>query len=68
MGPAFGTDEYKQQVEQIVQALSSVPMEPGELSGFLMLYILDESFSRAAICEAEKLIKRRWKSDDTGRC
>jgi hypothetical protein len=57
MGPKPGTPEYKQQVETIVTALGSTPMKSSELPQFLMLYILDPSFSRGAISEAEKKLR-----------
>ena len=55
--------KHAEQVEVITTALRDVPMEPGELPQFLMLYIEDMSFGRGAICEAEKKIKqeRGWK-------
>jgi len=62
MGPRVGTSEYKEQVVTIVTALGQVPMEPQELPMFLMMYITDRTYSRAAICQAEKEIKiqRGW--------
>lgn len=58
MRPEYGTDGYKEQINTITTALRDVPMEESELPSFLMLYIMDRSFSRAAICEAEKNIRR----------
>lgn len=58
MGPEPGTPKYKEQVEAITSALRDVPMEQDELSSFLMMWITDRAFSRAAICEAEKLVRR----------
>lgn len=63
MGPEYGTEKYKSQVDTIVCGLGSVPMYKDELSSFLMMYILDESFSRAAICEAEKIIRRKLEAN-----
>lgn len=58
MGPDFGTSEYKDQVERIVKGLTDVEMAPDELPQFLMMWILDPNYSRAAICEAEKILRR----------
>lgn len=46
-------------VETITAQLDGVPMEPSELPQFLMAYIMDPSFDRGGICEAEKTIKRQ---------
>ena len=57
MGPAYGTEKYKQQVVTITTALRDVPLVL--LPQALMLYITDTSYSRAAICEAEKILKNK---------
>lgn len=46
-------------VETITAQLDGVPMEPGELPQFLMMYVADPDYDRAGICEAEKTIKRQ---------
>jgi hypothetical protein len=56
MGPEHGTQAYRDQVETISTALKYVPHEM--LGDALMLYVLDTSFSRAAICEAEKVLRK----------
>lgn len=58
MGPDYGSEEYKEQVEQIVLALGNQGFTEEKLDGFLMMFILNHSYSRAAICEARKKILR----------
>lgn len=58
MGPTWGTPECKEQVETITTALQSVPLNL--LPTALMMYILDTSYSRPAICEAEKILRKRF--------
>lgn len=59
MGPAFGTEAYNGQVETIVTAIGEVAdLTAEEFPKFLMMYITDTSFSRAAICEAENRLRK----------
>ncbi len=48
---------YAEQVETIFTVISTTDCILGELPAFLVPYILDQSYSRAAICEAEKRLK-----------
>lgn len=51
--PEYGTEEYKKQVDEIYSILLNADITENELSGALVLWILDLRYSRAAICEAE---------------
>jgi hypothetical protein len=50
--------DRKRQAETIAKALRDVPMEKDELPSFLMMWVEDMTYDRAAICEAEKLIRK----------
>lgn len=58
-GPAFGTDEYKEQVETIKMRIEDV-FDLGEsaIQKTLMMFLMDTSYSRAAISHAEKEWRR----------
>ncbi len=57
MGPEYGTDAYKQQVETIRTVIGGAAADMKEAERMSMLYIMDTSFSRAAICQALKEVK-----------
>lgn len=58
MGPKYGTPEYHEQVDRICKACADVPL--GLLPAALMLYALDKTYSRSAVCEAENILKRNF--------
>ena len=53
MGPAYGTPEYRNQVDTLMSVLSVCDTE-GEVDAILMDFILDHDYSRAAISEARQ--------------
>ena len=60
--PQPGTQEYRNQVENIVKGVSYLmPESPSEsdLSRLFLMYVMDMSYHRAAICEAMKFVKRK---------
>ena len=59
MGPEYGTEKYKNQVETIKKFLNSVK-DMGEhvVQETLVMFMIDTSYSRAAICQAEKEFKK----------
>ena len=62
MGPEYGTQEYKNQVETIKKFLQETKdIKESEIQQILMMFILDTSYSRAAICQAEKEFKKEMK-------
>lgn len=56
--PKWGTERYKRQVETICKQFLTSALEEAHLAQFLMMFILDMSYNRAAICEAEKKIRK----------
>lgn len=64
MGPAYGSDEYKQQIETIYAQFVSTAFPIEMLGRFLLLFIFDETYSRPAICEAEKKIRNYMKEQE----
>lgn len=59
MEPEYGTPKYKEQVDRILTALTgSGVTEDKQIDGIMLLYAMDMSYSRAAICEAEKRYRR----------
>jgi len=63
MGPAPapepGTERYKEQVERILKLLRGAKAKTqDEVERLLMLYILDMSYARPAICEAETIYRK----------
>lgn len=54
--PEWGTERYKRQVDTIYTQFTTSSLEQEHLSSFLMMFIMDKSYNRAAICEAEKKI------------
>ena len=56
MGPEYGTEKYYDQVDRVKKFLSSVEEE--NIESALMLFILDPKFSRSAICQAEKEVRK----------
>lgn len=62
MGPEYGTEVYKNQVDTIKKQLSFWVIEDKGFSvgQVIMMFILDISYSRAAICQAEK----EWKKEN----
>ncbi len=61
MGPEHGTPKYKKQVKEIVGHWNRCDFEEDEITSFLMMFIMDKSYARAAICEAENKIKKTIK-------
>jgi hypothetical protein len=49
---------YQQQVETIRKQAQAAGITAAELPRFLLLFIMDLSYDRAAICEAEKELRR----------
>ena len=62
LGPDFGTNEYKRQVETIRTVIGEGARNIKEANQMAMAYILDSSYSRAAISQALKHIKHQLKS------
>ena len=59
MGPKQGTDEYKNQVETIKGFVSRVwSLGKDAVNSALLIFVLDTSYSRAAICQAESEVRR----------
>lgn len=60
--PKWGTDEYLSQVDTIYTQFMTSPLEEEHLAQFLVMFIQDTSYNRAAICEAENKIRkeRAW--------
>lgn len=56
--PEYGSQEYKNQVETIFKIISTTDCIIDELPRFLLPFIMDMEYHRAAICEAEKRLKR----------
>ena len=54
MGPVDNTPEWDEQVESIVTAIGTSSLEGKDLDQSLMLWIMDESYSRSAILTARK--------------
>jgi len=65
MGPEYGTEAYKNQVDTIKKQLTALVKEDKILSinQLIMMFILDTNYSRAAICQAEKEWKKENKND-----
>ena len=60
MGPEKGTEEYDNQVKQIFTVIFRAKPTAAELDSMLLLYILDETYSREAIAEAKgQLLNKR---------
>jgi hypothetical protein len=59
MGPAYGTEEYLNQVKTIIARIEDVA-DLGEkaIQQTVFMFISDSSYSRAAICQAEKEARR----------
>lgn len=60
-GPLIGSDEYKEQVRTIYTQFieSGFPIEM--LGRHLLMFVFDETYSRSAICMAERLIREEMK-------
>lgn len=63
MGPSKGTSEYDDQVDAICTLFNNRQLSSKSLNHFLMSFILDTSYSRAAICEAEHKIRNSLKDE-----
>lgn len=62
MGPEWGTPEYQDQVDQIVKFLGDRDdLTEEEVDLGLMMYVMDTSFARGAICQARKEIIKKIK-------
>jgi len=63
MGPIRGSKEYAEQVETIVTGIGEIQdLTNSELEALLFVYVQDESYSRGAIVEAEKELRRRMRT------
>ena len=59
--PEPGTKEYQDQVNRIVTVGKNSDIDfsnKRESSNFLMMFVMDMSFHRAAICEALKILEQ----------
>jgi hypothetical protein len=54
-GPVYGTKEYLDQVATIkARILDVADLGKAAIDQVMMIFIVDDSYSRAAICQAEK--------------
>lgn len=58
-GPPPGTDEYREQVERILKFLKAQEPNVHDLDQLLLLYILDTSYARGAIAEADSTYRKK---------
>lgn len=58
LGPKVGSKKYKDQVITISTALQDLPEHL--LGTGLLLYVFDETYARGAICEAEKMLRKKF--------
>jgi len=62
MGPEWGTPECQEQVDEIVKFLGSRDdLSEKDIDMALMMFVMDTSYSRAAISHARKEILKKIK-------
>lgn len=60
--PVFGSERYHRQVETIFTVCSSAE-DRIQANQMVLMYILDESFHRAAISEALKMLDKHFEEN-----
>ena len=63
--PEYGSDDYKNQVLTMYKVISTSDCTRDEVDKFLMPYIMDMSYHRAAIAEARKRLLREHFKEKT---
>jgi len=62
MGPVKGTPEWKNQVDTIWTQFTAAALTKEDLSQFIFMFLLDRSYSRSAIAEADhKILNQKVK-------
>ncbi len=60
LGPARGTDKYNNQIDTVYTQFTTSAMTKEDLDKFLLLFILDTSYSRGAIATADHKIRHQY--------
>lgn len=64
MGPEDHTPEWDAQVETIVNVMDNSDITKAEMERVIVMYAMDESFSRSAVLQARHEILTAWKENE----
>ena len=63
-GPERGTPKFQEQVDRILKVLNNAkPQTEDEISGIVLMYVLDTSYARGAIAEADSKYRKQLREE-----